>query len=326
MFGMSRLKLVVTVAIVVDVALFVGQAALPFGMLQRVCSIGFPVLTALLMWWWLEVKVLRQLRPRANLMRWRPWWQLLIGVALGIGVIAAAVIPAWVSGGFSDGPGYQVYAEATSADEDVYRASRSAGSLGTALLQRAEYALAEEVMFRAVAMGLLGILFFWLARIIGKPAHYRLRPDRISDPQAWRWNAAVWFWSGLAANLLVAALFAAAHLVNPNTSTLSTLNLFIGSLALGQLFWLQGNVLGAWMYHTFFNLAQVALGLPISGVIRATGPLIGFGFSGARPGLLTGGLFGLEASLTVGLLEAAVFAALLYLSWRSVPRASAKES
>ncbi len=153
--------------------------------------------------------------------------------------------------------------------------------------------LSEELLFRGVLMGGLGALLLFLLSFVtvhalpGEPADSeRLRAAR----------SRTWLLAGLFANVVQAALFTAVHGANPGVTPLASWNIGLAGFLLGWLFWSQGSLFGAWAWHFAWNFSLAAAGLPVSGVLAAPA-LLPLGISGARPGLLTGGPFGPEASL-----------------------------
>lgn len=96
--------------------------------------------------------------------------------------------------------------------------------------------------------------------------------------------------------VLSSSIFAAIHLSNPNTSALSTLNIFLAGMMLGSGYVLTGQLAIPIGLHTTWNFFQGnVFGFPVSGL----DPL-GASFLSTRqagPDLLTGGPFGPEAGL-----------------------------
>ena len=92
------------------------------------------------------------------------------------------------------------------------------------------------------------------------------------------------------------SVFAAIHLFNPNTSALSTLNIFLAGMMLGSGYVLTGRLAIPIGLHTTWNFFQGnVFGFPVSGL-----DLVGATFLSTRqtgPDLTTGGPFGPEAGL-----------------------------
>jgi hypothetical protein len=168
--------------------------------------------------------------------------------------------------------------------------------------------LAEELTFRAIGLVLLAILLFWLAGWLLAPAQDEKRN------RFFRW---LWLVSGLVANIVVATAFAVVHIDNPNMTTLSLVNIALAGLVLGQLFWLQGTPLGAWVMHWIWNAGLATLGLPVSGFAMMP-PMLGLGPTGARTGAFSGGAFGPEGSIVCTVALLFVWCWLIYLSYRSM--------
>jgi len=96
--------------------------------------------------------------------------------------------------------------------------------------------------------------------------------------------------------VLSSSVFAAIHLFNPNTSILSTFNIFLAGMMLGAGYVLTGRLAIPIGLHTTWNFFQGnVFGFPVSGL-----DLVGATFLSTRqtgPDLLTGGPFGPEAGL-----------------------------
>jgi membrane protease YdiL (CAAX protease family) len=121
--------------------------------------------------------------------------------------------------------------------------------------------------------------------------------------------------------VLSSSVFSALHLFNPNTSILSTLNIFLAGMMLGSGYVLTGQLAIPMGLHTTWNFFQGnVFGFPVSGL-----DLVGATFFSTRPSgpdLLTGGPFGPEAGL---LAPAAMAAGVLLIALR-VHRRSGKAS
>ena len=207
------------------------------------------------------------------------------GTGMGLGLLALllALAPGYLSGGFAPGPGYAHYA---------YAEASSYGEGGLIWAFYAVQSLFEELAFRGVALGLLGLLFYFLACLLGPRAgeEFAGQSNRLKY-QRWAWLI-----SGGMANLAVALAFGWVHQGNPHIDTFALMNIVLAGLVLGQLYWQQGQALGAWGWHWVWNAGQTTLGLPVSGIAICPPLLTGLGYTGARAGTLTGGAFGLEAS------------------------------
>lgn len=160
--------------------------------------------------------------------------------------------------------------------------------------------LSEELLFRGVLMGGLGVLFLFLLSFV---TVHPLPGEPDGSPRLMAARHRTWLLAGLLANAVQAALFTVVHGANPGVTPLASVNIALAGLVLGGLFWSQGSLLGAWAWHFVWNFSLAAAGLPVSGVLAAPA-VLPLGIAGARPGLLSGGSFGPEASLpcTVGLL------------------------
>jgi membrane protease YdiL (CAAX protease family) len=141
-------------------------------------------------------------------------------------------------------------------------------------------AISEEIVFR-------GVLFRWLEEFAGS-------------------------WAAL---VLTAALFGAGHLMNPNASTVAAVGIaFEAGVMLGAAYMLTRSLWLPIGLHAAWNFTQGEVydipvsGMPVDGMVEAR--LDG-------PALLTGGGFGLEASL-IAMVIATLFG--LWLLWLAVRR------
>jgi membrane protease YdiL (CAAX protease family) len=114
------------------------------------------------------------------------------------------------------------------------------------------------------------------------------------------------------ASLLLAIVFAAAHLANPDVSTLGLVNLVLASLMLSAAFFAPGGLPLAWGVHWGWN-GGLALGAdaPVSGL---TFDLPALEFDTGRVPVVTGGAFGPEGGLAA---TAALAIALIWLGRRA---------
>lgn len=250
-------------------------------------------------YWLFSTVVLKRLNPRPTALHKPLWQQAAQGGGYALVAIALSVVPVWIGGGYSPGVHWQVY---------TWENSLSAAGAGQIWLLFAVQSLAEELAFRAIGLVLLALLLFWLAGWLLAPAEDEKRNRFL------RW---LWLTSGLAANIVVATAFAVAHTDNPNMTVLSLVNITLAGLVLGQLFWLQGTPLGAWVMHWIWNAGLATLGLPVSGFAMMP-PMLGLGPTGARTGAFSGGAFGPEGSIVCTVALVLVWCWLIYLSYRSM--------
>jgi membrane protease YdiL (CAAX protease family) len=103
------------------------------------------------------------------------------------------------------------------------------------------------------------------------------------------------------AAVVLSVLFAAAHVGNPNVTTLGLVNVGLAGVWLSAAFWLPGGIWTATGTHLGWNITLAALGAPVSG-LAFTLPMLDYATGG--PQWLTGGAFGPEggvlATLIVG--------------------------
>ena len=218
--------------------------------------------------------------------------KLTIGALGALALAALCVLAPALVGSYRESPDWSAFAyPATTAAP-----GNAARLLAIFLLQ----SLSEELLFRGVVMGALGVLFlFVLAFVTVHPLPGE--PDGSGRLAAARHRT--WLLAGLLANAVQAGLFTMVHGANPGVTLIASINIGLAGFVLGWLYWSQGSLLGAWAWHFVWNFSLAAAGLPVSGVLAAPA-LLPLGISGARPGLLSGGSFGPEASLlcTAGLL------------------------
>jgi len=96
------------------------------------------------------------------------------------------------------------------------------------------------------------------------------------------------------ANLLMALLFAAAHLGSSGVNALALSNIVIGSLVVGSLRFTPGGIPAAWGFHFAWNCTQVLYGanLSLEGI-----EVPGVVFSQMGSAVVSGGSFGPEAGI-----------------------------
>lgn len=181
------------------------------------------------------------------------------------------------------GAGFAVFslAVAVAAALGIYRITGKGDltDLLPALISSAIFpAVSEELLFR-------GILFRWIEEFGGS-------------------------WAAL---LLTSAFFGAAHLYNPNASTIAAVGIaFEAGVMLGAAYMLTRSLWLPMGIHAAWNFAQGEIydipvsGTPVHGVVEAR-------LSG--PPILTGNGFGLEASLTA-IVVATLFG--LWLLWLAI--------
>jgi CAAX protease family protein len=131
---------------------------------------------------------------------------------------------------------------------------------GRTILVLAPAALSEEVLFRGVPLLLL-------ARALGRGT----------------------------AIVLVAVVFALAHLDNPNVTHLAIGNIALAGVFLGLAFYAPGGIWTAWGAHLGWNAMLAALDAPVSGVPFRI-PFLDY--VAGEPAWLTGGRFGPEGGLS----------------------------
>ena len=118
-------------------------------------------------------------------------------------------------------------------------------------------------------------------------------------------------WVGL---VLTAGLFSLLHLLNPNSSWAGLANIILAGLVLGLYYLHRGNLWFPIGLHFSWNFVQgPILGSPVSG--KNVPSILAYSADGDE--LLTGGAFGLEASL---LTTVSLLAALIWIHFTYRPR------
>jgi membrane protease YdiL (CAAX protease family) len=96
------------------------------------------------------------------------------------------------------------------------------------------------------------------------------------------------------ANVLLALLFAVAHLNSSGSSWMSATNIVLGSLVVGALRFTAGGIPAAWGFHFAWNYVQVLGGASLS---LENINIPGITFTATGPTLFSGGTFGPEAGI-----------------------------
>ncbi len=248
---------------------------------------------------------LRDMQPPPRPATRPVWLQFAIGCAIALATVILTLLPGIIAGVYSPAKdGWQPYKygmELTGWD-GLYSVWRFF----------TVQTLFEELLYRAIALMLFGMMLKWIVNVLFP------QPDGVEEStQSIRLHGLIWFWSGTAANLIISGAFAFAHMGNPNISMLGTVNIGLAGLVIGQLFWVQANIWGAWGYHLVWNATLASLGLPVSGIAITANPLWE-GWNGARSGLLSGGSFGPEGTLANSVVLFGMFVWLVRWSWTSI--------
>jgi len=223
--------------------------------------------------------------------------KVVFGIVLGQLMDLIAVLPPWICGAYSPGrPGWEPFGPAWEVTARMHSLS-----LTSLMMFQSAY---EELLFRAIAMGLFAILLLWLTRLLSGDAR---REERWLGRRGW---LAI----GFAASAVVAGAFAYIHGNNPEATPLGLLNIALAGILLGLIAWLDGDIWGAWALHFSWNAMIAMSGLPLSGIRMWDNGIA----SGAVPGLLSGGQFGPEASLPATIAMLAGLAVVITL-WRTTP-------
>jgi len=117
--------------------------------------------------------------------------------------------------------------------------------------------------------------------------------------------------------VVLSVLFAAAHIGNPNVTTLGLVNVGLAGVWLSAAFWLPGGIWTATGTHLGWNITLAALGAPVSG-LAFTLPMLDYATGG--PQWLTGGAFGPEGGVIATLIVGVSTVALLRRTTHHAPR------
>lgn len=224
--------------------------------------------------------------------------QTALGLAIAFGAVLLCVLPGMMLGAFKPGSvGFLPFQPVLKL-----QGLSSAAYLSNLFIFQT---LWEELLYRALGVGLLGGLFLWLSSFLGlAPGHEQTGSKR---------QALLWFYCGTAANLTVSVAFASAHRGNEFVTGVGLGNVMLAGLVIGQLFVLHRSIGSAWGFHFGWNFLMAFLGLPVSGFAIVAPVLIGF--SGAVGGFATGGAFGPEGSLPTTFVLVATLAFLINRCW-----------
>jgi hypothetical protein len=244
-----------------------------------------------------------------------------LGLATATALLALAftLLPGLLAGSYDPAvPGWTAFEY--QAEPDAF------ATVGGLLLLFGVQSLFEEVLFRAIGVALLALLLLKVAEVLLlDKANWRFATGRraVEDAPTKQWRQQAWFYCALLANLMLSVGFALMHGQNPGVSTIALVNITLAGLWLGLLF-MRGlvNLTAAWLAHYTWNLGLALLGLPVSGFALYAKPL-GIGITGARPDWLSGGEFGVEASVLTTLAFALLCAYLLLLLVREQRAATA---
>lgn len=102
--------------------------------------------------------------------------------------------------------------------------------------------------------------------------------------------------------ILNALIFSLLHLGNNNVNFIALLNLFLSGVSYSLIFYLTDSIWMAASAHSFWNMFQANLyGISVSGLPLVKTKIFKTSFTGSK--LITGGSFGIEASLFCTLVE-----------------------
>ena len=116
------------------------------------------------------------------------------------------------------------------------------------------------------------------------------------------------YWS----TIIISIFFTVIHLENPNISFLGILNIFLIGVTFSLIYYYTGSLLLVGAMHTFWNfIIAFILGSPVSGMVTYNSILISAPVE--NKDLISGGLFGFEASIVTTIVELAIILFMIYL-------------
>lgn len=219
-------------------------------------------------------------RPIASILK-----KILFGFFLGLSSMLLIVSIIFFAGGFSDGESFLSY-----TGEDMQQGgSSSILHFIETLLLYASSALAEETLFRSLGIGILMIPLSSLIIFAGEKV--------ASSSHAYRSRSAMINYAGFLMVIITALLFGLTHRDSPGFGLISFINIALSGFIYGYLFLLSRDILSAWSMHFSWNLAQMLLGVPLSGKYVPSMSIVGDSISGARDSIIGGGIYGPEGSI-----------------------------
>ncbi len=227
--------------------------------------------------------------------------KVLFGFSLS--VISMGLIVGIISllGGFSDGLSYSTFLQYN--DMVAHNLSSSDANIFETIILYASSALAEEVIFRSLCIGVLMIpismLFLFFLKKRKKQSPLKLKNGKIA------------FKVGIVLNILIALVFGLVHKDSPGFGVIPFINISISGFIYGYLFIIQKDIISAWSMHLSWNLIQMFMGLPVSGKYLPSVNLTGNIIQGARDNIIAGGSYGPEGSIVAVVVQLILLVILL---------------
>ncbi len=208
--------------------------------------------------------------------------KILFGISLSVFSMGFIIAIISLLGGFSQGALYSPF-------EQLNKISSTDSSFLELIILYASSALAEEVIFRSLLIGLLMIpiskLFLYFFNKKNKQSSTKLNDSKIV------------FKVGIILNILIALMFGLVHKDSPSFGIIPFINISISGFIYGYLFLIQKDIISVWSMHLSWNLIQMFVGLPVSGKYMPSANLTGNMFLGAQDNLIAGGSYGPEGSI-----------------------------
>ena len=237
--------------------------------------------------------------------------KILFGISLSVLSMSLIVGTIGLLGGFSNGPSYSTFKQYN--EIGAQNTSSTDSNIFEVIVLYSSSALAEEVTFRSLCIGLLMIpismLFLYFLNKHKRQSPIKLKDSKITNKV------------GLVLNIFIALIFALVHKDSPGFGIIPFINISISGFIYGYLFLIQKDIISAWSMHLSWNLIQMFIGLPVSGKYIPSVNLTGNMIQGARDNIIAGGSYGPEGSIVAVVVQLVLLVILvLYLEKLSISK------
>ena len=219
--------------------------------------------------------------------------KILFGISLSVLSMGLIIGIIGLLGGFSNGSSYSTFKQYNELAAQSISSTDS--NIFEVIILYGSSALAEEVIFRSMLIGLLMIpismLFLHFINKGNKRYHTKLKDSKISIKV------------GIVLNIMVALVFGLVHKDSPGFGILPFINISISGFIYGYLFLIQKDIISAWSMHFSWNLIQMFMGLPVSGKYLPSVNLTENMIHGARDNMIAGGGYGPEGSIVAVIVQ-----------------------
>lgn len=227
--------------------------------------------------------------------------KILFGISLSVLSMGLTIGIISLLGGFSSGALYSTFEQYN--EINTHNLSSTGSSFFEVMVLYASSALAEEVTFRLLLIGLLMIpismLFLYFLNRKNKQSSIKLK------------NSKIVYKVGIVLNILIALIFGFVHKDSPGFGIIPFINISISGFIYGYLFLIQKDIISAWSMHLSWNLIQMFIGLPVSGKYMSSVNLTGNMIQGARDNIIAGGSYGPEGSVVAVVVQLVLLVVLL---------------